>query len=236
MSNKQSDTDTTQAKWARFRFSVIGTLLAAPPENGDLQKTLTELAAKQWIHPITGESKRFAKSTIERWLYQATKENDPVHALRTKQRTDAGKSRQLSAHLKQIIQQQYKEHPSWSYQLHVDNLKVLVKQSPELKPMPSYNTVRRYMKANNLCKARRLKRRDTQGAISAALRLERLEVRSFEMEHVHALWHLDFHHGSRRILGQDGQWHKPLLLAIMDDRSRLAFPLRKYLITTRIVY
>jgi len=38
------------------------------------------------------------------------------------------------------------------------------------------------------------------GAIAARDRLEQREVRSFEMEHVGALWHLDFHHGSRRVL------------------------------------
>jgi len=49
------------------------------------------------------------------------------------------------------------------------------------------------------------------------------------MEHVNALWHLDFHHGSRQILGVDGQWRTPLLLAIMDDRSRLIAHAQWYL-------
>ena len=31
------------------------------------------------------------------------------------------------------------------------------------------------------------------------------EVRSFEVEHVGALWHLDFHHGSRKVLTRAGQ-------------------------------
>ena len=41
-------------RWARFRFSVIGPLLAAPPERGELQEQLKSLAAKKWHHPITG--------------------------------------------------------------------------------------------------------------------------------------------------------------------------------------
>ena len=45
---------TRQARWARFRFSIIGPLLSAPPNAGELQKTLADLAAKQWRHPITG--------------------------------------------------------------------------------------------------------------------------------------------------------------------------------------
>ena len=31
-------------RWARFRFSVIGPLLAAPPERGELQEQLKSLA------------------------------------------------------------------------------------------------------------------------------------------------------------------------------------------------
>ena len=37
-------------RWARFRFSVIGPLLAAPPERGELQEQLKSLAAKNWQH------------------------------------------------------------------------------------------------------------------------------------------------------------------------------------------
>lgn len=221
MSNKQPDAGTRQERWARFRFSIIGPLLAAPPDNGELQAALEMLTQKQWRHPITGLPIHFGVSTIERWLYQSRHENDPVSALRTKRRMDAGLSNTLSAQLKVIIQNQHREHPSWSYQLHVDNLHVVVKKTPDLGELPSYNTIRRYMKTNGLGKQPWRKKRHTEGAILAAERLEKREVRSYEVDHVNGLWHLDFHHGSRRILGKDGQWHKPLLLAISDDRSRL---------------
>jgi len=221
MSSKQPDVGTRHDRWARFRFSVIGPLLSAPPEPGELQAALAVLAEKQWRHPITGLPVHFGLSTIERWLYQARSENDPVGALRTKRRLDAGTTNTLAAELKVLIQHQHRSHPSWSYQLHFDNLKTIVKNLPESGDMPSYNTMRRYMKSNGFCKQRGRKRRYTEGAIAAAERLEKREVRSYEVDHVNALWHLDFHHGSRRILGRDGQWHKPLLLAILDDRSRL---------------
>lgn len=219
--NKQPDAGTRQERWARFRFSVIGPLLSAPPEPGQLQTELAVLAQKQWCHPITGLPVHFGFSTIERWLYQARPKNDPVGALRTKRRLDAGTTNTLSARLKTLIQHQHRSHPSWSYQLHFDNLKTIIEKTPELEEMPSYNTIRRYMKSNGFSKQRGRKIRHTEGAIFAAERLEKREVRSYEVDHVNALWHLDFHHGSRRILGRDGQWHKPLLLAILDDRSRL---------------
>lgn len=228
MSNDTS-TDSRQARWAQFRFSIVGPLLSAPPNSGELQQALLALSQKQWQHPITGGPVSFSISTIERWFYQARQAENPVDALRTKRRLDADKSRQLSAELKQVIRQQYREHPSWSYQLHTDNLAVRVKQSPELGCMPSYNTIRRYMKGNGFCKKRNIRRHNTAGAERAACRLEHREVRSFEVEHVHGLWHLDFHHGSRKVLGKDGVWHKPLLLAIMDDHTRLVCHAQWYL-------
>ena len=51
MSNNRSF-DSPQTKWARFRFSLIGPLLAAPPGKGGLRAELMALAKKQWIHPI----------------------------------------------------------------------------------------------------------------------------------------------------------------------------------------
>jgi transposase InsO family protein len=188
-----------------------------------------ELSKKQWKHPITGKPVSFTFSTIERWFYQTRKENDPICALRTKRREDAGKSRLLSTPLKYSIHQQYRQHPAWSYQLHLDNLAVLVKQSETLGVLPSYSTVLRYMKSHDLRKQRRIRKKNTVGAILAAERLETREVRGYEMDHIHALWHLDFHHSSRPILGRDGKWHKPLLLAILDDRSRLICHAQWYL-------
>jgi putative transposase len=216
-------------RWAHFRFGIVGPLLSAPPESGALHETLKELVKKTWTHPITGEKVSFSQATLERWYYLALKSNDPVGALHTKKRKDLGLSRRMTVALKQALTQQYQEHPGWSYQLHTDNLKVLVNQHPELGPMVSYHTVLRYMKANNLKKQRKIKGRDTQGVLRARQRLAQLEVRSYEMDYVNALWHLDFHQGSCRILLPNGEWQKPVLLAIMDDRSRLICHAQWYL-------
>jgi len=53
-------------------------------------------------------------------------------------------------------------------------------------------------------------------------RLEEREVRSYESSHAHALWHLDFHTGKRRVVDSRGEWHSPKALCILDDHSRLA--------------
>lgn len=227
--NTQSPHDTRQSRWARFRFSVVGPLLAAVPQKGELQAELQALSKKQWTHPISEEPFYIGFTTIQRWYYKCREQQDPVRALRTKKRTDSGRSKKLSSSIKELLQQQYREHPSWSYQLHVDNLQCMVKQCPELGALPTYHTLRRYMKANGMPKQKRVRKRFTAGAVLAQHRLDTREVRSFEVDFVHALWHLDFHHGSLAIVGQDGLWHKPLLLAILDDRSRLICHAQWYL-------
>lgn len=225
----KNNADTKQARWARFRFSVIGTLLSAPPDLGELKTTLKALSEKEWRNPITGLPVTFSVSTLERWYYRAKRDVDPVGTLRTKRRTDAAVSRKLSAALKNVLRTQYRDHPSWSCQLHLDNLRAIVKKTPELGIVPSYSTVHRHMKANGLRKHRAVKHRQTTGALIAQEKLENREIRSFEVDHVHGLWHLDFHHGPRKIIGKDGRWIKPLLLAILDDHSRLICHAQWYL-------
>ena len=46
MNKETLDQGTIQERWARFRFSIIGSLLAAPPEAGALQTALAELEKK----------------------------------------------------------------------------------------------------------------------------------------------------------------------------------------------
>lgn len=209
-------------RWAHFRFSVIGPLLAAPPARGQLQLQLQELAAKKWHHPIRGQWITLGRSTIERWYYQALRGKDgPVEVLKRKIRSDQGTHPAVGPKLAELIATQYRQHPSWSYQLHFDNLAVLVEQQPELGPRPAYVSVRRFMKSHGLFKRPRLGPVHSPGAQGAEQRFEAREIRGYEAEYVNALWHLDFHHGSRRVLLPNGQWAYPLLLAISDDRSRL---------------
>ncbi len=229
MNTEPQDASHHQARWARFRFSIVGPLLAAPPKAGALGQTLAELAKKQWKHPITDIAVSFSIATLERWFYRAKKGNDPVAALRTKRRSDSAITRALNLELKQAVQQQHRAHPGWSVQLHLDNLAVQINHAPELGAAPSYSTLHRYMKSNGLHKRRAIKQPHTDGARLARERLEHREVRSYEVDYVHGLWHLDFHHGSRKILGRDGKWHKPLLLAILDDHSRLVCHMQWYL-------
>ena len=213
---------SSHERWAHLRFAVVGPLLASPPGRGELREELQKLAQTVWQHPITGEGVRFAMSTIERWYYAARSGQDPVGVLRRKPRSDRGRQWAFSVPLAEVLRQQHRAHPSWSYQLHLDNLATRVSQEPDLGRLPSYASLRRYMLAEGLSKQRRVPARKLiEGERRAREHRASREVRSYETEYVGGLWHLDFHHGSRKILDAYGQWVRPILLAILDDRSRL---------------
>ena len=217
-------------RWAHFRFSVIGPLLAAPPSRGQLQAQLQELAAKKWRHPVSGQWVVFGLSTIERWYYKALRAKaGPVDALKRKIRSDHGQHPSVNSRLIELLVQQHRQHPSWSYQLHFDNLAVVVEQQPPLGPMPSYVSLLRWMKSHGLFKRARRGPVHSPGAQAAEHRYQAREVRSYESEYVNGLWHLDFHHGSLRVLLPDGRWVYPILLGILDDHSRLCCHLQWYL-------
>lgn len=224
------DADQNADQWARLRFSIIGPLLAAPAERGDLYEQFQQLAAKRWLHPRTGEPLSFGVSTIERWYYAArAAQRDPVGALRRQVRKDAGTHPSLNLGLLARLREQYAQHKSWSCQLHVDNLAVLVEQEPQIGPMPSYSSVSRYLKAQGLFRAKRRRNQETAGTLAAQQRLEQREVRSYEAEYVNGLWHLDFHKGSRKVITPQGDLVTPVLFGTLDDHSRLACHAQWYL-------
>ena len=223
---------STPTLWARFRFSVVGSLLSSPPARGELKAAIECLAAKIWTHPVTGRDVRFAAKTIERWFYRARREqDDPVGVLRQAVRKDCGKVSMKPA-LIECLANQYHDYPHWTYQLHYDNLQALVKTDEKLGPLRSYSTVRRYLVSQGMVRKPRRKPKARPGERLAAERRERREIRSYEAEYVGSLWHLDFHHGSLKVVTARGQWERPLVLGILDDHSRLCCHLQWYLSET----
>jgi transposase InsO family protein len=180
---------------------------------------------------VTGRDVRIAAGTIACWYYMALRQpDDPVGALRRAVRKDCGKI-SLAAALAERLRLQYRDYPFWSYQLHYDNLAAL-KADPSLGPLPSYSTIKRYMQARGLVKRPRLGPSARPGEARAEERRQTREVRSYEATHVGALWHLDFHHGSLKVLTAGGQWLRPLALGVLDDHSRLCCHVQWYLSET----
>jgi putative transposase len=224
------DRPFTGAKWAQFRFGVIGSLLVSPPRPGELQGRLEELAQKRWLPPGQRDPVALGFSTIERWYYQARGEaTDPIRVLQRRVRRDHGVARSLSEALRQKLLEQYTAFRGWSYQLHYDNLVALVAKHPELGPLPTYATVRRFMRRRGWRRMKRLGDPNLPGVQRAEAHLATVEVRSYEVEQPNALWHLDFHEGSRSLVTPQGKYFRPQLCGILDDHSRLCCHAQWYL-------
>lgn len=228
----KSDQIPMWQRWAQFRFAVIGELLSSPPEKGQLQKAIKRLCQQTYQHPIDADRRiSLGASTIERWYYKAKGAADPIAALGRKIRRDAGIRWSMSDPLYAALKSQYESHSRWNVQLHFDNLSAVVKEQPRLGPMVSYKTVLRCMRENGWRQIHQ-PARPTAGQLRAAERIQRREVRGFEVAHVHGLWHLDFHQARIRIVDAAGKWHRPVAFAICDDHSRLCCHLQFYLAET----
>lgn len=219
-------------RWAQFRFSVVGELLSCPPPKGQLQQAIGQLAQKNYRHPTDPNQRiSFGPSTIERWYYKAKNAADPIAVLGRKIRSDAGVRWSMAEAILKELKAQYEHYPRWNVQLHYDNLKVVASERPDLGTVPSYKTVLRCIRENGWLKSNG-PAQPTDGQRQAALRRQNREIRGFEVPYVHGLWHLDYHHAKIGILDAKGKWHRPVVLAILDDHSRLCCHLQLYLAET----
>jgi putative transposase len=211
-----------RVRWARMRFSIIGQLLASPPAPGELAGRIAELANKRWRHPTTGEEIHLSAKTIERMYYAARREADPIRVLERKIPKHAGTHPSVSPALTVAIEEQHRAHPNWSYQLHYDNLLVVAKNTSMI--VPGYATVRRFMRDHGLFRQKR--RLHGKGGEDDN---EPRETRSYEVAHVNALWHYDFHQGRRQVLTPSGERKTPYLFGLLDDCSRVCCHAQWYL-------
>jgi putative transposase len=95
--------------------------------------------------------------------------------------------------------------------------------------VPSYSTIRRYLKAQGLEKRRRVTSRRTDGALAAEAKLTEREIRGYEAEYCGSLLHWDCHFAARKVLTPRGEWQTPVLFGVLDDHSRLVCHLQWYL-------
>jgi putative transposase len=204
-----------RVRWARLRFAIISQLLQSPPEAGQLSVEIAALAARAWRHPTSGNVIRFSAKSIERWYYLARDDPNPIVVLERKLPSHTGTQRSVTPATADMLRQLRRDHPKWSHQLIYDNLVVIARQQPELGALPSYSTVCRFMKQNGLGRQRKPKRHELQPGFVPR------ERRSYEVKHVHGLWHCDFHEGSRKVLTPSGDRHAVVLFALLDDHSRL---------------
>ena len=189
-----------------FRYGVISELLSRPPGKGELAARLREITNKTFRVPWQEKPIQLSLRTLERWYAGARQAERPSEVLQPKIRKDRGLSRVLQEEHLSWLRQYRLKYPSWSVQLLFDNL-----VETELKrPFPSYSTVLRHVRAQYPhIQSKTNKKRKTK------------EIRSFEVEYVGQLWHMDFHKGSRYVITENGEYKQPICMAIIDDKSRL---------------
>lgn len=197
-----------------FRYSVLSQLLSAPPDPGDLKAALRELASKKHRRPWDLTEVQVSLRTLERWYKMSRNALRPTDELQPKTRSDKHQSRQLSEEHKNWLLLERSKQQSWSIQLLYDNLV----EVPLQTAAPSYTTVLRFMRKKGLVQKNHSK-----------LRRSRKEVRSFEVEYVGQIFHMDFHKGKRTVIDKDGIFKTPICMAIIDDKSRLACHVQWYL-------
>jgi hypothetical protein len=134
---------SARLRWARLRFQILGPLLAAPADDGELKTRIAELAARPWRNPTTGESVRFSFKTIERWWYTARGVDDPISALARKVPSHAGTHPSVGPALAEAIATQHRDHPRWTFQLHYDNVLALAREDLPLDKARNAERIRR---------------------------------------------------------------------------------------------
>jgi transposase InsO family protein len=211
-----NDTSTpVRLRWARLRFAIISQLLQSPPPSGELGAAIQELAARSWRHPTTDNVLHFSAKSIERWYYLAKDDPNPIAVLERKVPSHAGTHPSVTLEVEATLRGLRHDHPTWTQQLVFDNLVALRRKRAELGDLPSYPTVCRFMKGHGLHRHRKPKRHERKPGFVPR------ERRSFEVTHVQALWHGDFHEGKRKVLDASGQRRPVVIFAVLDDHSRL---------------
>ena len=104
-----------------------------------------------------------------------------------------------------------------------DNLVAMAREDAGLLPLPGYATVCRFMKHHGLGKQRKPRRHELEDGFVAR------ERRSYEVTHVHSLWHCDFHDAKRKVISASGERIEATLFGVLDDRSRLCCHAQWYL-------
>ena len=207
--------------WAQFRLFAVSWLFTRILSRGELGAAFETLAKRTWIHPTTGVEKKFGASTFERWYYASKDADDPIQALTRKVPKHTGTHPSMPDALLKALLEQYKNHSTWSYWLHFQNLEALAREKPELGKVPSYSTICRVMQTHGLVKKKKKRSK-------ASKEFQPRERRSYECSHVMALLHSDGHECSRNVLMPDNSFQRPVAICLMDDLSRFICHLQWY--------
>ena len=185
---------------ALFRISVLGPLVGARLEHGELVGLCREAAARTWELP-SGEVVEVSARTIEDWHYAY--QRGGFAALHPRRRSDADQPRAISDELGQLILRLKQEKPRRSVRRII---RVLERAKKVERGVLTKSTVHRLLKVH--------------GASRRPLRGPGAERRSFIHEFAGELWVGDALHVNRPVIGPDGRLRKALLLSQIDGATR----------------
>jgi transposase InsO family protein len=185
---------------ALFRISVLGPLVGARLEHGELVELCREAAARAWELP-SGEVIELSARTVEDWhyLYQA----GGFAALHPKERSDRAQSRVIPAELAELILRLKQEKPRRS-------IKRIIRVLERAKKVPrgelTKSSVHRLLQVHGVSK------RPVRGPEAAR--------RSFIHEYAGDLWVGDGLHPRNPVILPDGRLCKVCLMSQIDGATR----------------
>jgi len=187
---------------AVFRAQVIGPLVCrADWTHGELAMTLRELSSVQVRPPASCRTRRYAASTLERWMYLWRRGG--LDALRPNQRSDRGHARVLTDEQRILLLAIRRENP----RVAVTVIRRTLEHDGRLeRNTVSDTTLRRFFKANGHDCATMRAKSNGEGR------------RRWEAARPHQIWHSDVMHGPA--LKVNGRSVPLRIHAILDDRTR----------------
>lgn len=194
---------------ALFRSEIIGALTRQSLDRGELAAALRELSETAYRPPGAAVTRRYSVPTLERWYYAYRAGG--LAALIPERRSDAGRARNLTPELRQLLCDIRVEHPSASATLIVRTLEADGRLE---KGTVSPTAVRR------LYHQQGLDRRARKGGSREKIRLR------WQAERPGALWHGDVCHGPSLLI--DGKRQPLRIHAMMDDASRYVVALEAH--------
>jgi len=180
---------------------VLGPLVSARLERGDLQEQCAQAAARRWEHP-DGRLVTVSERTIENWYY--AHRAGGLAALEPQTRSDAGQSRVIRPEVAELLLRAKRERPRRSIRRLI---KMLVRARHVREGELTRSSVHRLLQREGLSG-----RPGREGVTK-----ERL---AWSAEHAGDIWVGDALHLRRPVIGPDGTPRKAYLLSQIDSATR----------------
>lgn len=186
-------------KVALWRFAVLGALVSARREHGELREMFRR-AAERTYERWDGVDVRVEARTVEEWYYRYRKGG--LKALEPRERSDAGVSRAIRSDLAKVVIAAKQERPRRSIRRII---RMLERARKAIRGELKRSSVHRLLQA--------------RGISERPKREVETERRSYRLPLPGDLWVGDVMHGPR-VIAPDGQLRKSYLHLFIDSAAR----------------